>query len=420
MIKNSLKTLQEKYGNIERSNSNSLAKFMKRRRLELNRTLEDVSRGVCSPSYLSKIENCQVDVDPYYFQSLFEKLDLNYENIKEDRQNFFFSKIVKYYLLKRYDLLENKLKEMVNGNSYCDTELELIVLLNNIINKNYAEAEKMIDKLEDIRNTLTKEEIYLLSFLITLYLYSTNQYVLAAEQIEILHKHPSDNVYYNIAVSDLGIDIYFALGKESMFFKYYQYLKQCNNQELYNTRIIMHNIQVLVLQARNGNVDVIEELDVQLLAARNHQLDEDIVSYYEALVYYYLKDYFKVLEIIKKVGPNVKMLALEGLVLNRINSFDKSVQFLNKLKTIDLSYHYDDVFGNYIEYIREKFEQYSYTKILAFLKTIVLPNVRSNFVFWLYEEEKQEYLKLCFELGKYKEAIRFMIKMGELCYLNKN
>ena len=75
MIKNSLKTLQEKYGNIERSNSNSLAKFMKRRRLELNRTLEDVSRGVCSPSYLSKIENCQVDVDPYYFQSLFEKLD---------------------------------------------------------------------------------------------------------------------------------------------------------------------------------------------------------------------------------------------------------------------------------------------------------------------------------------------------------
>lgn len=420
VIKNSLKTLQEKYGNIERDNSNDLAKFMKRRRLEQNRTLEDVSRGVCSPSYLSKIENCQVDVDPYYFQSLFEKLDLKYESVKGERQNCFFSKIVKYYLLERYDLLENKLKQMINGSSYCDTELELIVLLHNIIKKNYDEAEKLIVKLEDVRNTLTKEELYLLSFLITLYLYSTNQYVLAAEQIEILYKHPSENMYYNIAVSDLGIDIYFILGKESMFFKYYQKLKQYDNQELYNTRILIHNIQMLALQAKNGNINVVEDLDVQLLAARNHHIDEEKIIYYEALVYYYLKDYFKVLEIVSTVKPSAKTLALEAMILNKINDFDKSVKFLNKIKAIEIHFNREDVFGNYIEYIREKFEQYSYTKILTFLKNVVLPKVKENYVFWLYEEEKQEYLTLCFELGKYKEAIRFMIKMGDLCYLKKN
>ena len=94
MIKNSLKTLQEKYGNVERETSNNLAKFMKRRRIEQHRTLEDVSRGVCSPSYLSKIENCQVEVDEYYFQSLFEKLDLEYENIKTEREISFFSKVI--------------------------------------------------------------------------------------------------------------------------------------------------------------------------------------------------------------------------------------------------------------------------------------------------------------------------------------
>ncbi len=420
MIKNSLKTLQEKYGNTEHDNSNDLAKFMKRRRLEQNRTLEDVSRGICSPSYLSKIENCQVDVDSYYFQSLFEKLDLKYESVKKERQNDFFSKIVKYYLLERYDLLENKLKQMVNGSSYCDTELELIVLLHNIIKKNYDEAGKLITKLEDVRNTLTKEELYLLSFLITLYLYSTNQYVLAAEQIEILYKHPSENMYYNIAVSDLGIDIYFFLGKESMFFKYYQKLKQYNNQELYNTRILIHNIQVLVLQARNGNSDVIEDLEVQLLAARNHHLDEEKIVYNEALVYYYLNNYSKVIDLVNTIEPSVKILALEGMILNKINDFDKSVKFLNKLKSVEICFKSNDVFGNYIEYIREKFEQYSYTKILAFLKNVVLPNVKENYVFWLYEEEKQEYLMLCFELGKYKEAIRFMIKMGELGYLKKN
>ena len=96
MIKNSLKTLQERYGNVEKENINNLAKFMKRRRLEKKMTLEEASRGICSPSYLSKIENGLADVDEYYFQSLFERLDIKYENIKMEREMDFFSKIVKY------------------------------------------------------------------------------------------------------------------------------------------------------------------------------------------------------------------------------------------------------------------------------------------------------------------------------------
>lgn len=419
MIKNSLKTLQEKYGNVEREHSNSLAKFMKRRRMDQNRTLEDVSRGICSPSYLSKIENCQVEVDAYYFQSLFEKLDLTYENVKLDRQTSFFSKVIKFYLLERYDLLEDRLKRMVNATSYCDTELELIVLLNNIINKNYDEAEKLISKLEDIRNSLTKEELYLLSFLVTLYLYNTNQCILAAEQIEVLQKYPSENVFYNLAVCDLGADIYFVLGKESMYYKCYYALKQFANQELINTRMLIHNIQILAMQAKNGYSDVLEELELQLLTTKNYHIEEEKVAYNTALVYYYLNDYAKVVDILNISKPSAKILSLEAMAINKINDFDKSVKFLSKIKAMDNYIVGDDVYRNYIEYIREKFEQYSYNKIQTFLKTVALPHIKENFVSWLYEDEIQEYLNLSFELGKYKEAIRFLIKMGELRFLKK-
>ena len=41
MLKNSLKTLQEKYDVETNETANSLAKFLKRRRNELNRTLEN-------------------------------------------------------------------------------------------------------------------------------------------------------------------------------------------------------------------------------------------------------------------------------------------------------------------------------------------------------------------------------------------
>ena len=418
MIKNSLKTLQEKYGNVERETSNNLAKFMKRRRIEQHRTLEDVSRGVCSPSYLSKIENCQVEVDEYYFQSLFEKLDLEYENIKTEREISFFSKVIKYYLLERYDLLEEKLKQMVNVNSYCDTELELIILLNNIIKKNFDEAAILITKLEEVRNTLTKEELYLLSFLITLYLYNTDQYTLAEEQIEILTKHPSENMYYNIAVCDLGIDIYFVLGKESLFHQYFQKLKQFNSQELYNSRILIHNLQSLVFRAKNGKYDFLEEFNVLRMSLYKSNIDTERIILNEALVNYYIGNYKRVLELVDN-SNDVKLLALEALATYKLNDVAASIDYTNKLRTIDF-YSKNNAYYHFIEYMRAKFEQYSYTKLLSYLKGVALPQIKSNFVFWIYEQENKEYFALCFELGKYKEAVRYILKTEEIKETKKN
>ncbi len=419
MIKNSLKTLQDRYGNVEKENANNLAKFMKRRRLEKKQTLEVVCRGICSPSYLSKIENGQAEVDESFLQSLFERLDLEYDNIKVEREIDFFSKIIKFYLLERYDLLEEKLKQMVKINSYCDTELELIILLNNIIKKNYKEAEILIEKLESIRNTLTKDEIYLLSFLVTLYLYNTDQYTTAAQQIEILIKHPSENMYYNIAVCDLGIDIYFILGKESLFFQYYQKLRQFNNQELYNSRVLIHNLQCLVFQAKNGKKDLLEELSVIMMSLQELNLEEERIFLYEALVYYYMQEYSKILDICKNVKANVKILTVEALAINKIKDVNLSLNFNDKIRSID-TYHQSPIYLNFLEYMRQNFEQYSYTKTMAYLKNVVLPQSKNNCAFWIVEEEKQEFLSLCYELGKYKEAIRFLIKTGDFRNTKRN
>ena len=79
-------TLKTKYQNAVRNDKAKLSKFLKRRRNELGKTLEEVSEGICSTSYLSKIENCQVEVDESYFSMLFEKLDLSYKDVVESRK----------------------------------------------------------------------------------------------------------------------------------------------------------------------------------------------------------------------------------------------------------------------------------------------------------------------------------------------
>ena len=419
MLKISLKTLQEKYDVETNETANSLAKFLKRRRNELNRTLEDVSRGICSPSYLSKIENCQVEVDSYYYESLFEKLDLKYENFIKERQVSFFPKIMKYYLLEKYELLEEKLKEMVNGSLYCETELELVVLLNNIVGKNYDEAENLIEKIEKVRNTLTKEELYIFSFLITLFLYKTNQTIDALEQVKVLIHNPFEEESYNIAVTDLAIDIYFNLGNETMFFTYYQELLRYKNQELLNNRKLFHELQSLVLEVKNGKKTILAELEDLKLTYPN--LEKDItVNYYLGLIYYYLEDYQKALEIVNVSNPTPQLLSLEATILNKINNLEQSINFLTKIKQINFITKGEDVYLNYLEYIREKIEQYSYSKILSFLKSVALPHITKNYISFIYEEEIKEYLILCYELGKYKETIRLLLKLKKISFLKKN
>lgn len=419
MLKISLKTLQEKYDVETNETANSLAKFLKRRRNELNRTLEDVSRGICSPSYLSKIENCQVEVDSYYYESLFEKLDLKYENFIKERQVSFFPKIMKYYLLEKYELLEEKLKEMVNGSLYCETELELVVLLNNIVSKNYDEAENLIEKIEKVRNTLTKEELYIFSFLITLFLYKTNQTIDALEQIKVLIHNPYEEESYNIAVTDLAIDIYFSLGNETMFFTYYQELLRYKNQELLSNRKLFHELQSLVLEVKNGKKTILAELEDLRLTYSN--LDNNIlVNYYLGLIYYYLEDYQKALEIVNVSNPTPQLLSLEATILNKINNLEQSINFLTKIKQINFITKGEDVYLNYLEYIREKIEQYSYSKILSFLKSVALPHITKNYISFIYEEEIKEYLILCYELGKYKETIRLLLKLKQISFLKKN
>ncbi|MBQ8292424.1 MAG: helix-turn-helix transcriptional regulator [Bacilli bacterium] len=419
-MKNSLKALQEKYGNVEKENVLRLIRYMKRKRLEQGKTLENVSKGVCSPSYYSKIENGLVDVDDYYLKKLCENLNIEYDNVKCNRDDTFFSTVVEYYLLNRFDLLDDKLKRMVNAGVYCDTELELIILLTDILNKNFNEAFTLITKLEDIRNILSKEELYLLAFLSTLYLFKINQFKTAAEQIEILKNNPSDNMYFNIAVWDLGADIYFCLGKESTFFRYYQGLKQFDNQELYNNRILMHNLQCLVLYAKNGNVDVEDELDVQLLTIKNNDLDENKIVFYQGLIYYYLADYLRALDILNVAGPDYAILCLEAMVLSKINDFEKSGKYLRKIKKSAEHSDYEKLYVSYLEYMKGKFEQHSYLKMQGYLKSYVLPLGKKYGLFWLYEEEIREYLNLCFELGKYKEVVRFLIKNGDLDFLKKH
>ena len=134
-MKELTKTLQEKYLNETKNEKAKLSRFLKRRRIELGKTLEEVSEGVCSTSYLSKIENCLVDVDDSYFKMLFEKLNLEYNNVVNERSAPIYDEMIKAYLLEDYKYIEeltNTVERITRENASLQRQLAVLQPLSNV------------------------------------------------------------------------------------------------------------------------------------------------------------------------------------------------------------------------------------------------------------------------------------------------
>ena len=77
-----------------------LARILKSIRLEQGKNLEEVSKGICSVSYLSRLENNQVKIQEPYLHMLFEKLKIDYDELKATRNSDYCIEFLKKKLLK--------------------------------------------------------------------------------------------------------------------------------------------------------------------------------------------------------------------------------------------------------------------------------------------------------------------------------
>ena len=119
-------------------------------------------------------------------------------------------------------------------------------------------------------------------------------------------------------------------------------------------------------------------------------------------------NYKEAYDYLSKLELDQDLFALLGIVVNHFDDVNISFEFLKLLREFNirkLGSSYD-----YLEYLRLKFEQYSYGQLYVYLKTLVGSKDVYGKVDYLYEYELKEYYKVAFELGKYKEVVRFLNK----------
>ena len=128
-------------------------------------------------------------------------------------------------------------------------------------------------------------------------------------------------------------------------------------------------------------------------------------NYYYGMYLINKQSYEQAYLLLKNEKQNIKVLTLMAICVNKINNMRISLEYLQLLKDFDfkeVSPYYD-----YLEYTRLKLEQYGYAHLHGFLKNEVLPNQKEYQNDFLYREEMNEYQRVAFELGRYKEVVRY-------------
>jgi len=392
---------------IKNSTSQSdLSKLLKRKRLEMGLKLEDLSQGICSSSYLSRIENSVVEANQSYYKALFERMNINYDNLKKERSRNLYQEILQAYFRRNFELIDDIVNHALSCNNYADTEIELMVLFYNIITKRFNEARDAIIKLEDLSESFSSNELLFYLYSCCFYSYLTNQNVKAYQQILVLISVDYDDLFFESCVYDLAIKIMYSVGQMTLALRCYHKFEKISRMPLFNLALSLNRMLVLTI---DSTIDQQKTFNLYFRISNYLNLDDDEIKeknlYYLGVLYFYNNQFVELYELLINKTLSARIMTLLLQVIFHIHDEEITTKILNKALAFNYS-KYEKLYKDYALYCKMLFDGESDYVLFNYLRNILI--VKSNFYdHFLQKIIELEYIERALSSSKYKEGLRF-------------
>lgn len=248
-----------------------LAATLKNRRLKLQLTLKDITDGVCSISYASKIENNSIVADSNIMRLLFEKVNIDYDDLLSVEQTNELPKCLKCYLFLQFDAIAEMYHNLDDKYFFARNSLLKIIYYLSI--RNFDDAVVELKTLEEVKNTLSNFELFLLILLTVEYNILNKKYRSAQRFSDLLYDYDLENQDLEMLYSQQRFLIAVNLRDYQHIYDYYLHLKSIGyplKNQFY--------INILFLESFAENEAVLEAFD-------NMELDYIPEEYYQDFYY---------------------------------------------------------------------------------------------------------------------------------------
>lgn len=384
-----------------------LSQFLKRKRLELGLRLEDLSNGICSSSYLSRIENSIVDVSPSFYEALFEKMNLNYEELKKERSRNLYHEIIQAYFRQNSELIEEIVEHALVCNNYVEVEIDLMLLFYNVITHKFDEARDIIIKLDDLYENFSNTELIFYLYSYALYSNLTNQNKKAYKQMLVLISIQYDDTIFECAIYDLAFRVMYVVGQISLCIKCYYHLKRIAIQPLLNTNLCLNS---LILRTIDSDIDY--DLNINEFNESVKFIDLEQPENKELYFYMLGKIYLnneKYTDAYNLLIDNVLSSRITSLLVSasfHLHDYEMNNKIIEKLNAYSFT-KYEKIYNNYVNYMIMVFKGESEYTLYNYLRNILL--IESNF----YDNElnnqiEKQFIERAIGASKYKEGLKYL------------
>lgn len=195
------------YRKILKRKNATIGSILKHHRCDMNLTLEEVADGICSVSYLSKVEHSQIVPSKKILPNLIEKLKVEEIDLFEEETTKWVEKVMTEELVP----LEI-LKQSINKNDYRSKLIKYAFEVLN--NKDYIKAKKYYIDLTTYFSHFSEEEMCFFIFLLIKVSYNSERYadvITLSKELDYFDKNKQviiqSNYYHLKSIYKLGIDV---------------------------------------------------------------------------------------------------------------------------------------------------------------------------------------------------------------------
>ncbi|WP_335870917.1 helix-turn-helix domain-containing protein [Bacillus sp. 2205SS5-2] len=321
--------------------------ILQHRRKELGLTQEVVCSGICSITYLSKVENNVIAPKNDILQLLCNRLDLNLNDLKEGDSKSLKALIKEAYeeISRRNEIkIEILIDKLIKKNqNLIDPEISIgyfIVLANYAIYKNnQIEAQNYLHKANNMKKYMTLEYEYwyhksngFFQYLFGSIENSKSNYE-EAQQVLVEMKGEDANLYFQLGMVNSR------LKKFEQSNKYIKIALVTFNQELNFKKIVECNLIIGINYSKVGNFNKAEEYFLKLIDNLNYSDNQKNLSrvYHNLGIVYSYKN-----ELVKSLDFFGKSLDLKDKPAERANTIYLLAYTYKRYGDIDKAFYYMD------------------------------------------------------------------------------
>lgn len=365
--------------------------IIKRRRHLLKMTLEEVTKGICCVSYLSKLENGTITPKRYVLNEVLDRLKLKEENLrsKEDYISIILNCIIELYY-KNMEYIGNAYKDIIDVESIHFTDV--IKAIYFVSTDNVDEAEKAINNAMIMKRQLEKEELYACIIISTLVNIKRQKYNDALEIIKTIeHTYLGDIVLEKFKLYLLA-EIYLIIGKYLQLVNVIIMYQDLCSKTADLAGIIYAKKKLCLSLAYSG--DDIEAMEQFKTISRSLKKNEE-------------KDFLKEMYVASNKPTSVISMSNANNIdkLWAYNLLKNKNQCLEIIDKIDLLSINDERKRLFVESLMKKYLENEYFYI-AYLRNVYYPFLLEH---GFYEESKYVH-KILFDFliaeSRYKEAVK--------------